>query len=319
MMAQETKPASPEDKQVKRKLIAALTERDNIHFGLAFAVLVITGTFVHAYGWIIKKPIPWPEGVKVNDLHRNVSLPDAFGPYIAIPEDDPYYRQSENRAGPDLIINEDNLKTLGMRTIDDDQERIAQRNSNWYGIRMYRDTQKDQYSPFLYWQLEVYYYTGLRDQVPHVPNTCLIAGGADILKESSVELQAPDAREPWNRSLAVQQVFYTAESGGMRIPYVTYYFLGFNDEPIIEKSPHWARLKVRNRMSSREVYNYFVKIQFSPLRGPATPSVVSEFKLDEADQAAQEFIADLLPAIIEQFPTRESIQKLEQAEQAKDN
>jgi len=300
----------------RRKISAIVRSPDNIHFVLAFIVLLIVGMFIHAYfAWVVKKPVEWPERVKVNELYRNISLPDSLGPFVAIGEDDPLYRETKDQDGADLIIQEDSLGTLGMRTIHDDEKRRAQRRSNWYGIRLYRDTsEKDEFNTFRYWQLEIYYYTGLRGQVPHVPNICLYAGGATSIKQDGVVFRAPDAREPWNGDLRFQRVRYTARlEGGGEVPGVTYYLLGFNDEPVNAETSSRARFIVRYRLSSREVYNYFVKIQFSPFGEGER----RRFDIQQADQAAQKFVKSFLPEIVEYLPTKDDIKN--QAKQAEEN
>ncbi|MCK4601504.1 MAG: hypothetical protein KAU28_03505, partial [Phycisphaerae bacterium] len=167
----------------------------------------------------------------------------------------------------------------------------------------------------------VFYYTGLRDQVPHVPNICLDASGAVIDKQDHVALHAPNAREPWNQELKFQRVLYTArEPGGSESQGVTYYVLGFNDEPINRKDPTLARLDVRKKMASWDAYNYFVKIQFSPLGLPRPGIIgVQQLDADEANAAAQEFVESFMPKILEQLPTRETIEELEQAEEVSDD
>ena len=247
-------------------------------------------------------------------------MPDSFGPYEAISEGDPLYRRDDNQDGPDRIIREDSLGLLGMRTIYNDDERRAQRRSNWYGIRLYRDTRESQFSPFRYWQLEIYYYTGLRDQIPHVPNICLNAAGATGIKQDSIVFRAPEAREPWNGDLRYQRVSYaTRQQGGGEVPGVTYYILGLNDEPVSTRTANAARLIIRYRLSSRDVYNYFVKIQFSPLGGGQLALGGRRFELERADQAAQDFVESFLPVIVEFLPTGEFIKELEQAEEAADD
>ena len=301
-------------------------KKQRLHFALALVILLAVGTTIQAYGWIVKKPIRWPEVVEVNYLHRNTSMPDALpdesGPYVAITEGDPLYgKVKDYQEGADLIIREDSLGVLGMRTIHDDEQRLAERRANWYGIRRYRDTRADVYSPFLYWQLEVFYYTGLRDQVPHVPNICLDASGAVIDKQDHVVFHAPNAREPWNQELKFQRVLYsTRQPGGSESQGVTYYLLGFNDEPINRESATRARLDVREKMASWDAYNYFVKIQFSPLRLPTSGIIgVQQLDADQANAAAQEFVESFMPKILEQLPTRETIAELERAEEASDD
>ncbi len=297
-----------------------LKEPNNIHFVLALAILLAVGGFIQAYGWMVKKPVKWPEGVTV-EMHRNTSFPNALpaelGRYVAVTEDDPLYGVSKYQDGCDRIIKKEDLSVLGIRTIYNDQQRLKDHEANWYGLRYYRDTQADPNSPFRYWLLEVYYYTGLRDQVPHVPNTCLNAAGADILKQESIVFRSPNAREPWNGDLRFQRVFYTVrEAGGVESFGVTYYLLGFNDEPINHKTANGARWDVRNRMSSMGiVYNYYVKIQFASLGNFAQ----GQFDHEQSDQAAQKFVESFMPEILTQLPTKEAIEKLEQAEKAADN
>lgn len=298
----------------------------NSHFLAAVVLLLIVGLTIQAYGWIVKKPVDWPEGVEINDLHRNIglptALPDESGPYVAVTEGDPLYSppgEVEARDGSDVIVKEADLFVLGMRTrYYDDEQRLIDRNANWYGSRFYRDTHASANSPFLYWQLDIYYYTGLRDQVPHVPNACLNAGGATLLDEDWVVFRAPGARAPWNEDLIFQRVFYSQRrNDGTESFGVTYYLLGFNDEPISRKQSVDARRIVRSKMGSWDVFNYYVKIQFAPLGWSG--DLGKEEYLDQATQAAQAFVEAFLPTILDQLPTKETVAKLEKAERAKDD
>ena len=294
------------------------------HFLAAVVLLLIVGLTIQAYGWIVKKPVVWPEGVEINDLHRNISLPTALpdeSGYVVLKDDDPYYPPpgTEGMDGPDLVVKEDDLFVLGMRTrYYDDEQRIIDRNANWYGSRSYRYVKGYAHSPFLRWRLEVYYYTGLRDQVPHVPNACLNAGGATLISEDWVVFRAPGARAPWNEDLIFQRVFFSVRGNdGTESFGVTYYILGFNDEPISRKQSVDARRIVRSKMGSWDVYNYYVKIQFAPLGWSS--DLGKEEYLDQATQAAQAFVEAFMPTILDQLPTKETVTELEKAERAKDD
>lgn len=277
---------------------------------------------------IFKQPVPWPEGVEVNGLHRNIgmadSLPPETGRYLAVQEGDPFYAppgQLEGRHGADIIVKEDDLYILGIRPVYyNNDERLIERTANWYSSRFYKDTAStNARGPFSYWQLEAHYYTGRRDMVSHdVPANCLAEGGASVLGEDSVIFHAPSARERWNGDLVFQRVTYARQApDGEEVYGVVYYLFGFNDKPIDEKLPSRASLDVHRQMSSQDVFHYYVKVQFSPLMPPTGLS--RQEYIDQADQAAQEFVASFMPTLLAQFPLLETLTELEEAEQAEDD
>ena len=175
----------------KRSLLAAAWGwcRGNPHFLVALVFLAATAGTIRLFKWVEKLPVPWPEGVEVNENFQMTSLPKKFGNRFVMVEKDPNNQKS---FVGERVIEESVLKDLSIGTYLDEQRR-PKRCSNWYVARVYRDTESGENgtSLYSYWLLEVYYYTGVRDKVPHVPERCLRAGGVGVLGSLTVEFPAP--------------------------------------------------------------------------------------------------------------------------------
>lgn len=266
------------------------------HFLIAALILAIT-----AFGWDLalgklrwvmrKEPVPWPKGVLVSEDFRLLTLPEQLGPYVLAERGD-------------LDLEEEDLELLGVGT-SQDKDRHAQRRSNWYNVRIYRDTRKAPGEPYSVWRLEVYYYTGGLDTVPHVPERCLVVGGATTLDSESenIPFKVPAARKPWDNAIAFRKVPYE-KSDRLRLNqqrYVTYYIFSLNGKP--EQS--WEVVRV-TLMHPLVRYCYFAKIQFAPLN-----EIVDS---DEADKSAEDFVNFFLPSVLRTLPMPNDVQKLNSQE-----
>ncbi|MHC4986452.1 MAG: hypothetical protein ACYTFO_09900, partial [Planctomycetota bacterium] len=109
-----------------------------VGFAVALAIVAAAGAMILWIGWVEKLSIPWPEGIDVDEHYRTVSMPDQFGHYRMLSEDDPSYQEGEQQKGADIIFPEDQLATLGFGTAADER-RWPERRSGWYGARMYED------------------------------------------------------------------------------------------------------------------------------------------------------------------------------------
>lgn len=285
----------PEDSRTER--------RGWIHFGIAAGILVIAlGGLGFAVTYmkisLQKSPVPWPEGTLVSDDFRLLNIPTELGPF-RMPDSD-----------GEIVLEGDILDSLGVgRPVDKD--RLPERMSNWYMIRRYVDTRREENSPYRFWQLEAYYYTGEYRTVPHVPERCLPAAGAEPVEGYSgpVHFEVPPLgkdRPLWNTGkLTFQRAAYATTTGRMQEDrlMVVYYVFSINGEP----EDSWVQVR-KQLVWPFDKYCYFGKIQFSPL-GPGNIE-----DLDEANEAAQEFMSHALPLVIRHFPSVNDIRDLSERE-----
>ena len=263
------------------------------HFLIAVVVLGVSaagwGAAVHWLGVVtIKQPVPWPEIVRVTEKGHRLTDPamQMLGSYAK-------FARSDKNSG-DTEYSEDNLKILGMAT-DYDNTRYEGRRSNWYFSRIYRG---DNRSTHRFWTLDVYYYTGGLDLVPHIPDVCLEAGGMSVRGTDVVTFTAPGVAGEWGGPVQVCRTRFEDKDGRLLVQYYTFSLNG-----VPEHSRETVRLKLMNPFVR---YSYFAKIQFGPwLR--AGDSVTD---LSETDKAAQDFFRGALPEILKTLPTERDVQGL---------
>ena len=176
--------------------------------------------------------------------------------------------------------------------------------SNWLAIRTYRGTRLPTRHPLRYWRLEVYYYTGGVDPVPHVPETCAVAGGAAYVGTVEFSVRVPDqAPAPWGgRDVVFNRAMFekTDIRTGRTIQYVQYYTFSLNGRP--ENS----RSAVRFALASPFLkHAYFAKIQFAPVPvyGAADPTAI--------DSPARDFARHFLPFVLKALPMPADVEKLD--------
>ena len=182
-----------------------------------------------------------------------------------------------------------------------DQSRLAERCSNWYASRVYRDTRPGRL--YAFWRLEVVYYTG-NELVVHEPLRCLLAGGATILdggKSVPVVLTAPGAPSPWDGSVEWGRTRFErpGDIGVQTQQLAQYHVFCVNGMPVA--STVSARLKL---LSPLDRYSYFAKIEFVPHGRVADPA--------ETDDAAADFVKHFLPHVLRALPTPEDIKAIGQ-------
>ncbi len=264
----------------------------NRHFVIGMVVLLVVAATVTLLGWVVKYPVPWPEDVEVDEEFRMLSLADRFGPYAKVAD-----------IG-EVILKRSTKRALGLGT-SYDRARYPKRRSNWYVIRLYEDTRiADRDDPYKFWHLEVYYYTGLRDKVPHVPLRCLEAAGAKVLSQEKVIFRAPAAPEPWDEEIAFQRTHWERINRiKQRQQGAEYYVFSLNGG----QERRWEKERFKMGLPLPR-YNYFAKIQFSPAGRTSMTSV------SEADKAAAEFVKYSLPSIVATLPSAEDISKLGKAD-----
>jgi hypothetical protein len=279
------------------------------HFLLAAVILAAVWI---GWDWAIaqlrwatrKEAVPWTAAVRVDGKCRVVSFPDRLGPYVLV-GDGEIDKTTDGRADGDIVLEEDVLESLKINTALD-QRRLGARRSNWYLTRIYRDTRVESSNPFRYWRLEVYYYTGGLDKVPHVPDRCLVAGGATLLSSASGRLAVgvPGISPPWDRLTFNRVGYEMTDRLGLDVKrYVQYYVFSLNGRP----EGSWE--KVRLGLTKPWVRHcYFAKIQLAPT------SPITDFA--QADQAAVDFLNMFLPAVVALWPLPSDVGKLETSSQS---
>lgn len=275
--------------------------RQNHHFVVATLLLAASAAAINFLEWGKRLPVPWPEGVAVTDDFRMISLPKRAGTFVAVSKDR-YGRKFDG--GMDVILSDHVLKALAIGT-SKDETRLKDRESNWYVSREYRDTSiKDVNSPFGRWNLQVCYYTGIRDKVPHVPERCMAASGFKVQGVHSDRFQVFSARSPWDEKLKFNRVVAQKFNQRKDAPdnHVVFYLFSLNGEP----ETSWETIRIHLSLSLKS-HSYFAKIQFSPMGD------MTGYKSEEIHKHAVRFLDAILPGIIERLPRAEDVEKLREA------
>jgi hypothetical protein len=250
--------------------------------------------------WLVKSPVPWPDAVQVSaETWQNVAFPEALGEnerFVMVRGDGVLREEKDGIPDGDQPHEEDMLELLKIGG-PADADRIDERASNWYVSRTYDDTKKDGLGPL--WLLAIEYYTGGHDPVPHVPEVCLVAGGASVEKMDEMEVHFPDLPGPWGEPFDIRRVVYayTDPVSGQVARFVQYYVFSLNGHP------EYNRYHVRGRLTNPFLkYAYFAKIQFG-VRHPVQ-------SISLADKQAKEFLEAALPAALEMLPDAETVERL---------
>ena len=278
-------------------------DRANLHFVVAGVILAVStiawNSTVRTLKWALHKdPVPWPQGVTVNADFNLQSLPLQMGPYRMVQEDGVLDRDDRGELVKDglpdgeLALKEEDKAALGIGT-SADKSRWPSRSSNWYSSRIYEDTRPD--ARYRLWRMDLYYYTGMLDKVPHVPERCLVAGGAVLLGGQSVTF-APNGVDPRWSHPAVRRTRYEVSSRDrfQSRQYADYYVFSLNGVP--EDSWEVVRLRLNDPRLRR---CYFAKIQFTPLG--------EVMDIAQTDTAAGEFFCTALPYVLKVLPTPEQV------------
>jgi len=274
-----------------------------IHVGIAAAILAISAVSwtatKNAMKWVFhKQAVPWAADVRVNEEEfRLTSLPEAFGPYM-LAADGELDGDKDGQPDGEIKITGDVLAALKIGT-SLDKSRVSERESNWYVSRIYIDTRKKPGEPYRAWRLDVTYYTGGLDKVPHVPERCLAAAGAKGIKSKQVTIHAPGAPKPWDGEINLQQTQYSVQSPGTFVTTARadYYIFSLNGMP--EDSWEMVRLKLNYPWLR---HCYFAKIQFTPLNGISDSA--------EAQREVEDFAAYFLPSVLRMLPMPPDVERL---------
>jgi hypothetical protein len=272
-------------------------------FLLVVGILILaTATWKGAVAWfhicLHREAVPWPAQVQVteaaDDSFRNVSLPKKISPYELVEA-----KGKDDKIGGERIITPDMLEVLGMGT-SLDQANVAKRISNWYVSRTYQDTREPMSSLCKFWRLDVTFYTGGLDTVPHIPEVCGAAAGMDPGASQTVLVPAPKDGPPAWRGGPEGQLSWRrvllSNSRDMQ-QYMVFYIFSLNGQP--ENDRETVRVKL---MDPWLKHCYFAKIEISP-RAPVSDA-------DFMERKAREFIQACLPVILRELPTSEDVQKL---------
>lgn len=278
----------------------------NRHFVIASVILGVSavgwGGAIYLLEWATHKmSVPWPDQVAVTKEGRLTSLPVRIGPYRRC-RDGELGKDGQKDGEPDgeITYRKDVRETLGINSL---ASQLEARRGNWYIDRVYVDTRA---SPgggppaYPVWRLSVTFYTGDLDKVPHVPERCLNAAGAQVRGTDKVDFSfiGPPGWAGWHEKLAFNRTRSIAAYSGQRN--VDYYVFALNGEP----TRHWET--VRWTLSRPwKPYCYFAKIQFSPL----TSKGVGDLKT--ADKAAEEFLEYVLPEVLKSLPTVADVERQE--------
>lgn len=270
------------------------------HFLIASVILAVA-----AAGWgaavnllkltTLKRPVPWPAAVKVNNSvdFRLISLADEFGPFKKVqPNDEIMKGLPEGHRDGEIVLSKEIMESLKIGT-GVDSKRFSDRSCNWYVSRLYRDT-RPQASVRL-WQVDVFYYTGEADTVPHIPEICGGAAGQRVLQSDRVTVSVPEAGPGWAKTVPLMRTRLQDREGRQS---VAYYMFSMNG--VFSESRSWVRWELLWPFMR---YAYFAKIQFSR----------SVMDSEETDRSAEEFLRYALPEVLKALPTSADVQALEKS------
>jgi len=296
----------------------------NVHFLVAGAILLLAAV---AWSSIVegmhlvteKSPVPWTARVEVNDKFIMTSMPNKMGPFEFVSADgeidfshknQDFVKDGRPDGEGDFDLQGDLMESLGIGT-PTDEGNLALRRSNWLTIRTYRDNRRPPGDPLRYWRLEVYYYTGGVDLVPHVPEICIQAGGAKWVGTSPLPVELAGAEAPWGKNTVFQRALFqkTDNSGTATSSFVQYYLFSLNGSPATNRN------EVRLALGSLFIrHAYFAKIQFAPVPVVQRTSRGLTYRLPdpaETDPAAVDFVTHFMPHVLKMLPMPQDVAKLD--------
>lgn len=168
---------------------------------------------------------------------------------------------------------------------------------------IYRDTSKPLGDSAVFISVHMAYYTGLLDPVPHVAETCQVAGGAVEDKKNSypVKWTAAGLGEQWGKwgdITANRSAFVRKNAAGQTINSVVCYLFSVNGEPVASRDTVRLRL-----MDPRKKYSYYMKIELSPMGANLTAQ--------ESDEVCKAFYAAAAKEILGRLASPSDIKELE--------
>ena len=233
-----------------------------------------------------KKPVPNVSGIEISDDYRCTSVRMTTASYEM---------EAEHTIDSETL---DQLKIGGAA----DKLRRASGTSNWYLYRVYRKRGvTNPNEPYAWWQVQVYFYNGGTDTVPHVPERCYTQAGVRGIVSDTTDLPLGLRVNDWSDSVPFQRIHYEQKIGsGLQqyVPRVDYYTFSFNGLP----QSDWTKVRLGMR-SPFLSHAYFAKIQFGPI------SAGGELDLEQADREAAAFMKELLPEILKNLPSAADVKK----------
>ena len=129
--------------------------------------------------------------------------------------------------------------------------------------------------------LFVTYYTGVQDQVPHVPEECYYQGNASLSASQDIEFKLPDGEAYPVRRLR----FVPPRGGGVRL--FVYYTFIVNGDMVCDRN------HVRTRMGREsEKYLYYSKIEL------CFQSLTDEEAPPDMDRMAERLLGQIIPVML---------------------
>lgn len=269
------------------------SRRGWIHFALAAGLLLfvaVAWNIVMRGKYFAKKPVPPPARAEF-EKHRLTNFPDSIGPYV-LAGDGELSEKLDGKPDGLLIEREENLETLG--TLKNDW--------NWYYMAVYRDTRAEPDSSRQYIRLDITYYTGLLDAVPHVGERCIVAGGGTIIHSDCkpITVGLPTLSAAWKkwRDIKVFRTTYEVRRSNSAATRASqYHIFAMNGEP----NCRWEI--VRWDMGALTLkYCYFAKIQITT----RTP----EPDVEKSDAFCREFLEYVLPEVLQFLPSADDVKKM---------
>ena len=270
--------------------------RANRSFVTATTILLVAGVSwnlaMGLLGWtMVKYPVA-ARGAEL-DKQRLVNFPARIGKY-RLAQDGEVARDKQT-GRPIFDKKPDGLIEVPSEQLD--ELGTTKHKQNWYYMSIFRDTSRSAGAPQAYIQLNVTYYTGLLDAVPHVADRCIAASGGRVdpgrSGTISVSLPAEKVPDSW-REITLYRTAYTSRDGTHS---AQYHVFSMNGEP----TAHWLRIRY-GLIKPWVRYCYFAKIQLAPYR----PNLSTE----ESDRICRNFAEAALPEVLKFLPTAADVEKL---------
>ena len=283
---------------------------------VAFMLAAAIGWNVALYGLdLAKRPVPAPDFAVVQD-HRLHNFPDSFGDFVLAPETDPPTPDDRKQDGI-TELSEDILDVLG----------TLKHEWNWYYMATYRDTRRSGKQKQRWVRLDITYYTGLLEAVPHVGERCIAASGGTVLRDKAEAITVAmgalpaDWEEQWKKIDVYRTPWEKTKKDGSIETGVQYHVFSVNGSPMA----HWEQIRW-DLGSPLLRYCYFAKIQIAAFeekdRGGAKDGDTNEKHdlktLKGNDAYCAEFLREAMPHILKVLPTVGDVRRLEQGDKASD-
>lgn len=270
--------------------------RANRNFVTAVTILLVASVSwnlaMGLLGWTMVK-YPVPAWAAETNGHQLVNFPTRIGKYRLAQDGE--VNRDQQTGQPIFDEKPDGLIEVSSEQLD--ELGTTKHKQNWYYMGLFRDTGRSPGDPRAYIRLNVTYYTGLLDAVPHVGEVCIAAAGGRVDPKLSgtilVPLPAEEVPEAW-REITLYRTAYTGRRGERS---AQYHVFSMNGEPTAQ----W--LKIRYGLIKPWVrYCYFAKIQLAPSK--------PDLSIEESDRICRDFARAALPEVLKLLPTAADVEKL---------